>query len=54
LLDVRNAQQRANTAQARLQRAYPMQQQRLANAQQALASRPGLGVRIARWFLGRR
>jgi hypothetical protein len=54
LLNVRNAQQRANTAEGRLQRAYPMQQQRLANARQALASSPGVGARIARWVLGRR
>jgi hypothetical protein len=54
LVRVRNAQRIANTAEARVQKAYPMLQQRLGRARQAVASQPSRASRIARWFLGRR
>jgi hypothetical protein len=53
LLQVRVAQQRANTAQVRLDRAYPMAQQRLKRVQQAIVSNPSPMIRIAKWLFGR-
>jgi hypothetical protein len=54
LLNLRNAERVVRTANDRMQRAYPMAQQRFRQVRQALASKPGAVATMARWLLGRR